>query len=135
MLPSLARTFINEPLSLAGTEFNRLLFLSNLKLAPEEGLEPPTYWLTASYSTIELLRNGSQCRIRTYSVDVNSVVPLPIGPIGNVLRSEKRGIEPTLPKDEKHDFVFHYEESNPIFAPASHKGWRPAQDFSYLPNF
>lgn len=60
-------------------------------MAPEEGLEPPTYWLTASYSTIELLRNGSQCRTRTYSVDVNSVVPLPIGPIGNtcVQRSEE----------------------------------------------
>ena len=27
------------------------------QVAPEEGLEPSTYWLTANRSTIELLRN------------------------------------------------------------------------------
>ncbi len=29
----------------------------NFEVAPEVGLEPTTYWLTANRSTIELLRN------------------------------------------------------------------------------
>jgi hypothetical protein len=32
---------------------------TRIKLASEEGIEPPTYWLTASRSTAELLRNIS----------------------------------------------------------------------------
>ncbi len=30
------------------------------KKTPREGLEPPTYWLTANRSTIELSRNYAQ---------------------------------------------------------------------------
>ena len=33
------------------------LLTRRLILAPREGLEPPTYWLTARRSTIELPRN------------------------------------------------------------------------------
>jgi hypothetical protein len=36
----------------------RILFLIHLLMAPQDGIEPPTNWLTANCTTSVLLRNG-----------------------------------------------------------------------------
>ena len=46
------------------------------KMAPEEGFEPPTKWLTATCSTVELFRNTSRGQIWIVLIFVNRIMLL-----------------------------------------------------------
>ena len=44
------------------------------KMAPEEGFEPPTKWLTATCSTVELFRNTSRGQNWIVLIFVNRIM-------------------------------------------------------------
>ena len=69
--------------------------LSYSGVAPQVGLEPTTYRLTAERSTIELLRivNGRRDRIRTYGLCAPNAPRYQTAPLSDVL-VPMAGVEP-----------------------------------------